>query len=79
MKEKTLMEIGGLKLVEADYSSSVYVCGELNKDLSLELVVPMPAPYSDENLDFDINEEDAKQLIEHLQNHFWPDGRAGDE
>ena len=70
MKEETLMELGSLKLVETDYSDSVYVCGESNKSLAFELKVAMPAPYSDDCMEFDINKDDAKRLVSYLQDHF---------
>ena len=59
MKSTELMSIGKLTLVREDWS--------WGKVLQFEHTECMPAPYTDEEVDSEIDVEQAKQLIAHLQ------------
>ena len=65
MKDEILMSLGKIDVVAIRYESD-----NIKDDLQFEWIEYQPAPYSDDEVQVDIDENQARDLIKILSDHF---------
>ncbi len=65
MRDEVLMSLGKVDVVATRYESE-----NIKDDIQLELIEYQPAPYSDDEVQVDIDESQARELIKILADHF---------
>ena len=65
MRDEVLMSIGKVDVVATRYESE-----NIKDDIQLEWIEYQPAPYSDDEVQVDIDENQARELIKILADHF---------
>lgn len=65
MRDEVLMSLGKVDVVATRYETE-----NIKDDIQLEWIEYQPAPYSDGEVQVDIDENEARELIKILADHF---------